>query len=252
MRDDNTSLDSELDPILEGRSLHVTYGKGPTASVALRDVSLSLYPGEIVVLMGPSGSGKTTLLAVLAGMLAPTRGQVIAMGQNMRQLSEAQREAFRLAHFGFIFQGYNLFPGLNARQQLEMILCWGNGLTIREAREPVEEMLTLLGLGEKQHLLPNELSGGEKQRVAIGRALIKQPAFCFADEPTSALDWDRGQQVIELMRLAAHDRGTAVLVVSHDPRTLPFADRVLYLSDGRLTEQDTIHGTPVHEEPVRN
>lgn len=237
----------EDDAILEGRSLHVTYGSGPTASVALRDVSLSLFPGEMVVLMGPSGSGKTTLLAVLAGMLAPTRGQVFVMGQNMRQLSETQREELRLEHYGFVFQGYNLFPGLNARQQLEMVLCWGNGLTIREARKPVAEMLSLLGLGDKQHLLPHQLSGGEKQRVAIGRALIKQPAFCFADEPTSALDWERGQQVIELMRLAAHEHGTTILVVSHDPRTLPFADRVLYLSDGALTEQNS-----VHEEPVRN
>jgi putative ABC transport system ATP-binding protein len=231
---------SDDDPILLGQSLYVTYGKGPTASKALRDVSLSLFPGEIVVLMGPSGSGKTTLLAVLAGMLEPNDGDVIVMGQNIRDLSESQREELRLKHYGFIFQGYNLFPGLTARQQLEMVLCWGNGLTIREAREPVAEMLTLLGLGDKQNLLPHELSGGEKQRVAIGRALIKHPSFCFADEPTSALDWDRGQQVIELMRLAAHERGTAILVVSHDPRTLPFADRVLHLSDGILMEPSAV------------
>src|SRR5262245_17671757 len=224
------------DAILEGRFLQVTYGSGPTAAVALRDVSISLSPGEITVLMGPSGSGKTTLLAVLSGMLAPTHGEVHVMGKEIGKLSEAERERIRLEHYGFVFQGYNLFPGLTARQQLEMILCWGKGFTIREARAPVEEMLSLLGLGAKQHLLPHQLSGGEKQRVAIGRALIKEPAFCFADEPTSALDWDRGQQVIELMRLAAHERGTTVLVVSHDPRTLPFADRVFNLSDGLLTE----------------
>jgi putative ABC transport system ATP-binding protein len=223
-------------PILRGRSLNVTYGSGKMATEALRDVSLELYEGEIAVLMGPSGSGKTTLLAALAGLLSPQSGEVTVRGQNLWEMSEAQREEFRLHHFGFVFQGYNLFPALTARQQLEMVLCWGKGLSIREAREPVEEMLVLLGLGAKQDLFPGQLSGGEKQRVAIGRALIKDPTFCLADEPTSALDWDRGEQVIELMRLAAHDRGTTVLVVSHDQRIVPYADRVFHLDDGRLTE----------------
>jgi putative ABC transport system ATP-binding protein len=223
-------------PILRGHSLNVTYGSGPMATDALRDVSLELHEGEIAVLMGPSGSGKTTLLAVLAGLLSPQSGEVTVRGQKLWALAEAEREEFRLHHFGFVFQGCNLFPALTARQQLEMILCWGKGLSIREAREPVEEMLALLGLASKQHLYPGQLSGGEKQRVAIGRALIKDPTFCFADEPTSALDWDRGEQVIELMRLAAHDRGTTALVVSHDQRIVPYADRVFHLEDGCLTE----------------
>jgi putative ABC transport system ATP-binding protein len=223
-------------PILRARSLNVTYGSGPMATDALRDVSLELHEGEIAVLMGPSGSGKTTLLAVLAGLLSPKSGDLIVRGQKLWALSEAEREEFRLHHFGFVFQGCNLFPALTARQQLEMILCWGKGLSIHQAREPVEEMLALLGLASKQQLYPGQLSGGEKQRVAIGRALIKDPTFCFADEPTSALDWDRGEQVIELMRLAAHDRGTTVLVVSHDQRIVPYADRVFHLEDGCLTE----------------
>ncbi|OAI50532.1 ABC transporter ATP-binding protein [Planctomycetaceae bacterium SCGC AG-212-F19] len=228
------------DFVLQGQSLHVTYGTGKMATDALCDVSLELHAGELAVLMGPSGSGKTSLLAVLAGLLAPNAGNVTSLGQDLWEMSERDREAFRLEHYGFIFQGYNLFPALTARQQLEMILCWGTGLTIREARTPVEEMLELLGLGAKQDLLPGQLSGGEKQRVAIGRALIKEPTFCFADEPTSALDWERGQQVIELMRLAAHERGTTVLVVSHDPRTLPYADRVLHLNDGCLSESPPV------------
>ncbi len=224
------------EPILRGRSLNVTYGTGKMATDALVDVSLELERGEIAVLMGPSGSGKTTLLAVLAGLLPPNAGDVTVLGEELWQMDEAAREEFRLRHYGFVFQGYNLFPALTARQQLEMVLCWGKGLSVREAREPVAEMLDLLGLGPKKDLLPSQLSGGEKQRVAIGRALIKEPTFCFADEPTSALDWERGQQVVELMRLAAHDRGTTVLVVSHDPRTLEYADRVLHLNDGCLTE----------------
>jgi putative ABC transport system ATP-binding protein len=186
--------------------------------------------------MGPSGSGKTTLLAVLSGLLPPDGGQVLALGQDLWRLPEARREEFLLRHCGFVFQGSNLFPALTAWQQLEMVLCWGLGLTADEARPRVADMLDLLGLAEKAGLRPQELSGGEKQRVAVGRALIKEPDLCFADEPTSALDWERGEQVIELLRTAAHDRGTTVLVVAHDPRIVPLADRVLELQDGRLAE----------------
>src|SRR5439155_20386833 len=142
--------------------------------------------GEIVLLMGPSGSGKSTLLAILSGLLRPDSGQVQALNQYLWTMSDKQRERFRLEHFGFIFQGYNLFAALTARQQLEMVVRWGEGASAREARRRAEEMLALLGLARKAHLRPAELSGGEKQRVAIGRALIKNPNFCFADEPTSA------------------------------------------------------------------
>src|SRR5262249_17885678 len=153
----------------------------------------------------------------------------------------------RLRHCGFIFQGYNLFAALSARQQLEMVVRWGEGATAREARRRADEMLALLGLGRKGHLRPLELSGGEKQRVAIGRALIKDPQLCFADEPTSALDWAHGEQVVELLRNAAHDRGATVLCVAHDARIVPYADRVFYLEDGRLqdSEDDPAgHATP--------
>ena len=153
-------------------------------------------------------------------------------------MSEQERERFRLRHCGFIFQGYNLFPALTARQQLEMVVRWGEGASRRDARRRADEMLDLLGLGRKAHLRPIELSGGEKQRVAIGRALIKDPNFCFADEPTSALDWEHGEQVIELLRIAAHDRGATVLVVAHDARIIAHVDRVVHMEDGRLRQQD--------------
>ena len=226
----------DANPSLQGRELTRCYGRGDVLTRALREVSVDLYPGRVALLMGPSGSGKSTLLAVLSGLLRPHGGQVLALGTDLWQLTERQRERFRRRHCGFIFQGYNLFPALTARQQLEMVLRWGEGAGARDARQQADEMLGLLGLGRKAGLRPAQLSGGEKQRVAVGRALVKRPAFCFADEPTSALDWERGQQVIELMRLAAHERGTTVLVVSHDPRTLPYADRVLHLTDGCLSE----------------
>jgi putative ABC transport system ATP-binding protein len=223
-------------PTLWGRDLVRTFGTGEVMTTALDHVSIDLQPGEIALLMGPSGSGKSTLLAVLSGLLRPDSGRVVALGQDMWAMSERQREAFRLRHCGFIFQGYNLFPALTARQQIEMVLRWGQGASGREARRRTEAMLSLLGLRNKLSLRPAELSGGEKQRVAIGRALIKEPDFCFADEPTSALDWAHGEQVIELLRTAAHERGATILVVAHDARIIPYVDRVFDLEDGRLLE----------------
>jgi putative ABC transport system ATP-binding protein len=168
--------------------------------------------------------------------LHPDSGSVLVQDRDLWAMTERQREAFRLAHFGFIFQGYNLFASLTARQQMEMVLRWGNNASYREAREKTSEMLAMLGLAKKADLRPMQLSGGEKQRVAIGRALIKQPGFVFADEPTSALDWKHGQHVIELLRAAAHDQGSTILVVAHDSRIMPFCDRVLQLEDGILFE----------------
>jgi putative ABC transport system ATP-binding protein len=225
-------------PTLRALGLSRTFGSGDVATTALHDVSLDLYGGEFSLLMGPSGSGKSTLLAALSGLLRPDHGQVLALGKDLWRLTDRERQTFRLRFCGFIFQGYNLFPALTARQQLEMVLRWGEGASYREARQRTDEMLALLGLSKKAHLRPVQLSGGEKQRVAIGRALIKEPTFCFADEPTSALDWAHGEQMIELLRNAARERGTTVLVVSHDARIVPLVDRVLHLEDGVLAEPE--------------
>jgi putative ABC transport system ATP-binding protein len=239
-------------PTLRGRHLHRTFGEGDTQTTALDDVTLDLYPGQIALLMGPSGSGKSTLLAVLSGLLHPTGGQVLALGEDMWKMSERQREHFRLRHVGFIFQGYNLFPALTARQQIEMVLRWGEGTSAREARKRADEILGLLGMAKKAKLRPTEMSGGEKQRVAIGRALIKNPQFLFADEPTSALDWAHGEQVVELLRNAAHERGATILVVGHDSRIIPFVDRVFYLEDGCLRDTEGPSLTPPHvDAPTR-
>lgn len=224
------------EPTLKAWGLNRTFGSGETLTQALRDVSVDIYPGQVTLLMGPSGSGKSTLLAVLSGLLRPDSGKVTSMGQDIWALTEKQREQFRLKYCGFIFQGYNLFPALTTRQQLEMVLRWGRGASYREARDKSTHMLALLGLSKKASLRPGQLSGGEKQRVAIGRALIKDPVFCFADEPTAALDWKHGEQVIELLRTAAHDHGATILVVAHDARMIPHVDRVLYLEDGCLVE----------------
>lgn len=230
--------DSLLMPALQGVRLSRSFGQGEMKTTVLHDVSLQLHSGQITLLMGPSGSGKSTLLAILSGLLRPDSGRVMALGNDLWAMSDREREQFRLRHCGFIFQGYNLFNALTARQQLEMVVRWGEGASARDARHRADEMLSLLGLGKKEDLRPSQLSGGEKQRVAIGRALIKEPNFCFADEPTSALDWKIGEQVIELLRSAAHDRGATVLVVAHDARIIEHVDRVVHMEDGRLWQQE--------------
>ena len=224
------------EPTLKAWGLTRTFGTGEMQTCALCNVSIDLHPGQLTLLMGPSGSGKSTLLAVLSGLLPPDAGHVVALGQDMLAMSEQQREHFRLRYCGFIFQGYNLFPALTARQQLEMVLRWGSHTPARAARQRAATMLEQLGLAKKAHLRPLQLSGGEKQRVAIGRALIKEPAFVFADEPTAALDWKHGEQVVDLLRAAAHDNGSTILIVSHDARMIPHVDRVLHLDDGVLLE----------------
>jgi putative ABC transport system ATP-binding protein len=221
---------------LKAWGLTKRFGVGDVMTTALRDVTIDLYPGQLALLMGPSGSGKSTLLAALSGLLHPDSGRVLALDRDLWGMTERQREHFRRQYCGFIFQGYNLFPALTARQQLEMVLRWGNGLQYREANQRTSTMLGLLGLSKKANLRPNQLSGGEKQRVAIGRALIKEPTFVFADEPTAALDWKHGEQVIELLRAAAHDSGSTILVVAHDSRLIPHVDRVFHLDDGYLSE----------------
>lgn len=228
-------------PTLRGRGLSHSYGKGEVKTIALCDVTLDLHRGQVTLLIGPSGSGKSTLLLILSGLLRPENGTVLALEEDLWAMPDHLREQFRLRHCGFVFQGFNLFGALTARQQLEMILRWGEGVTGREARRRSVEMLDILGLGGKTELRPSQLSGGEKQRVAIGRALCKNPDFCFADEPTSALDWAHGEQVVDLLRSAARDRQATVLIVSHDPRLIPYADQVvkLGLTDSKPAHQRT-------------
>jgi putative ABC transport system ATP-binding protein len=241
--------DGAEEPSLRGSHLTRSFGQGQNKMVAVNDVSLEMSAGEIALLMGPSGSGKSTLLAILSGLLRPDTGQVVSLGQDIWAMTDKERERFRLLHCGFIFQGYNLFAALTARQQLEMVIRWGEGCSSQDARRRATDMLALLGLSERAHLRPSELSGGEKQRVAIGRALIKEPQFCFADEPTSALDWAHGEQVVELLRNAAHDRGATVLIVAHDKRIIPYADRVFDLEDGRLREEGKGKSEDKHDRP---
>ncbi|MGE3807303.1 MAG: ABC transporter ATP-binding protein [Gemmataceae bacterium] len=233
-------------PVLSASNLSHAFGSGNAITPVLDNVSVEFRAGEVGLLMGPSGSGKSTLLSILSGLQRPRAGTVHILGEDIWLLNDAERERFRLENFGFIFQGFNLFPALSAYQQLELVLRWGLGMSRREARPRVEAMLDRLGLASRAKLRPDQLSGGEKQRVAIGRALIKKPRLCFADEPTSALDWRHGQQAMQMLQDTAREVGATVLVVTHDPRLIPFATQQYHLADGRLTAQSPRHDATEH------
>jgi putative ABC transport system ATP-binding protein len=229
---------------LSGRRLVMNFGSGENQTRALRGVSVDLRPGELTLIMGPSGCGKSTMLSVLSGLLRPTSGQVEFGGVDLYALSAAQRREFRRRNVGFIFQHYDLFPNMTVREQVEMVLLWGEGLPRGEAAQRTGEMLGVLNLTRQAEEFPDILSGGERQRVAIGRALIKKPGLIFADEPTSALDWDNGGQVMKILVTVAHKESAIVLAVTHDPRLIPFADRILRLDDGALTGDEAPMANP--------
>jgi putative ABC transport system ATP-binding protein len=218
---------------LQAHGVRKTFVSGRIESVVLHDLWLDVRAGELTLISGPSGCGKSTLLAILSGLQPPDGGSVRALGQELSGLNMRALENFRLQHTGFVFQGFNLFPALSALEQVELPLSY-MGLTKSGARKRAIDSLEEVGLGPRMQLLPAELSGGEKQRVAIARALAKQPELLFADEPTSALDAANGQIVIDILHRIARTHGTTVLCVSHDPRLVGHADRVLAMEDGRI------------------
>ena len=224
-------------PSIVAESVPRSFGTGASRTEVLRGVSLAIDPGELTLIVGPSGSGKSTLLSVLSGLLRPDAGRVRVLGEALWDLGEDRIDAFRLRHCGFVFQGFNLFPALTGIEQVMLPLQYAGVRGAQVARR-AEEALDAVGLGARAHLRPAELSGGEKQRVAIARALVKRPELIFADEPTSALDRENGRVVIDLLHRAAVRRGATVLAVTHDPRLVSHADRVLRIEDGRITADE--------------
>ncbi|WP_279361058.1 ABC transporter ATP-binding protein [Xanthomonas sacchari] len=228
---------------LSGSGLCKSFVSGSLRTPVLRDVELQVCPGELTLISGPSGCGKSTLLSILSGLQRADAGQVLALGEELGALGATALEQFRLRHTGFIFQGFNLFPALCALDQVRLPLQY-MGLAPAEVRSRAEEALAEVGIAHRQHLRPAELSGGEKQRVAIARALAKHPALLFADEPTSALDAGNGQIVIDLLHRIARRHNTMVLCVSHDPRLIRHADRVLSMEDGRILDDRRVNAPP--------
>ncbi|HTZ80272.1 MAG TPA: ABC transporter ATP-binding protein [Stellaceae bacterium] len=236
-------------PLIKMSGISMTYGAGAAAVRALRDVSLDVNPGEVLLLLGPSGSGKTTLLQVLGGLLHPTEGSVTFGGQRLGDLDEKQLCEFRLRRFGFVFQSYNLFPTLSAWENIA-IGCELRGVNSREAEDRSRELLSYVGLAHRAEAFPRSLSGGEKQRVAIARAIAGDPEVILADEPTAALDAGSGMRIAELLRELAHKAGRAIVIVTHDPRLLKIGDRIVVLEDGAILSQEQerrgARPTPLH------
>ena len=222
--------------ILEVRELTKTFMLDGSPVQAVDHVSFQVYPGEFVAVVGPSGSGKTTLLSILAALLTPTSGEVVIDGHELSRMGERERVRLRRSRIGFTFQSNNLIPYLTAQENVEFMLRL-NGLNGRANRSRPGELLGRLGLGDRLHNLPAQLSGGEQQRVAIARALIHEPAVVLADEPTAALDTQRAFQVVETFANLINEQNRTGIMVTHDLRMCKYVDRVLQMRDGRIVQE---------------
>jgi putative ABC transport system ATP-binding protein len=220
------------------------FGTGDTEVVAVREVSLEVQRGEVVLIMGPSGSGKTTLLLMLGGLLKPTEGEIRLDADVITALGENRLPDIRLRRLGFVFQDFNLLSSLSTLENVAIVAELA-GLRHRDARRKAEEILRGLGLGQRLNFLPEKLSGGEKQRVSIARALVNDPSVVLADEPTANLDSKIGHDIMHLLRRIAREQHLSVVIVSHDQRIKEVADRVLWLEDGQFKEMALMATDPV-------
>jgi putative ABC transport system ATP-binding protein len=221
--------------MLELRHVSKVYGDGAAQVHALDDVSLSVEAGALVAVMGPSGSGKSTLLTIAGTLEEPTSGEVLIGGTAVAKMSRAQRARLRRRAIGYVFQDFNLLPGLTAAENVALPLEL-DGTTARKARAAGVRALDGLGLADRAGQYPDQLSGGERQRVAIARAMVGERQLMLADEPSGALDSANAEEVMRLLH-GASERGLAVVVVTHDPQLASWADRVVFLRDGRMVEQ---------------
>ena len=219
--------------MIEATNIVKVLGEGAGRVEALKGINLSLTGGELTLLMGPSGSGKTTLLSVLGCMLSPTSGTVRIRGRSTSGLDSEALAELRREHIGFVFQSYHLFPTLTAAENVRL------ALDVRGDRSPLARVkaadaLATVGLSHKANAFPRELSGGEQQRVAVARSIVGNPSVILADEPTAALDSENGHAVMTMLAEIAKDPARALFIVTHDPRIMPFAHRILRIEDGRI------------------
>ncbi|MEY4484994.1 MAG: hypothetical protein RL693_2446 [Verrucomicrobiota bacterium] len=222
-------------PLVQCHDVVKDFPSGAHSNRVLHGISAEIWAGQMTLLKGPSGCGKTTLISILGGILSSTAGTVEVFGQNLKSMTDAKRSAFRLRHFGFIFQQLHLLPALSAAENVALTLC-ALGQRKGPAIKVACDLLSKLGMEEHLEKQPRQLSGGQQQRVAIARALIHEPRLIICDEPTSALDAQTGQAVMELIYTLAVRPESACIVVSHDPRIEHFAHRILGMEDGRITE----------------
>ena len=223
--------------ILRVEHLSKIYGKGENQVKALDDVSFAIEKGQFVAIIGPSGSGKSTLLHILGGVDRPTEGKVYLEGQDVFAQNEDQLAIFRRRQVGLIYQFYNLIPVLNVTEDITLPVLM-DGRKVNEER--LEQLLTTLGLQDREKHLPNQLSGGQQQRVSIGRALMNDPAVVLADEPTGNLDSKSSQEIVELLKLSNRRFGQTLIIITHDESIALQADRILTIEDGRITRDEVI------------
>lgn len=221
-------------PSIQVSGLNHTFGKGALAKQVLYDITTNIPKGEIVIVTGPSGSGKTTMLTLLGALRSAQEGSIQVLGEELRGAKPRKLEKVR-RQIGFIFQQHNLLSALTAVQNVELGLRVTGRFSRSELRRRATEMLQAVGLGERLHYKPEKLSGGQRQRVAIARALVAEPSMLLADEPTASLDKESGRDVVERMKTLAKEKGTTILLVTHDNRILDIADRIVHLEDGRLS-----------------
>jgi putative ABC transport system ATP-binding protein len=220
-------------PIVSIRGLSKIYAQGDIRVAALNNITLDIAGGEFLTLMGPSGSGKSTLLHIIAGIDRPTSGQCLVQGADVTLLNESELADWRNRNVGFVFQTFNLIPVLTAFENVELPLLLTR-LKRRERRKRVETALELVGLGDRMHHLPRQLSGGQEQRVAIARALVTDPKLVVADEPTGNLDLHSAQEVLSVLQLLSREAGKTVIMVTHDPKAAAFGTRSVHLEKGEL------------------
>lgn len=230
------------------RGLNKSFGDGASRLHVLKDVNMEVKQGDITMLIGPSGCGKTTLISILAGTLKPDAAtqELTVLGQDLRKMSTGAITRFRAQNIGFIFQAFNLIPTLSLAENVSVPLLI-RGVRAGAAEKKAREVLELVGLGDRAKSRPNQLSGGQQQRVAIARALVHEPRLIICDEPTAALDAKNGQLVMELFEKVARSPERAVLIVTHDNRIFPHANRIASMDDGRIVEvhdMDESHPLP--------
>ncbi len=222
--------------VLEAKEVSKNYQMGEVTVRALDAVGFSVEKGEFVAVMGPSGSGKSTLLHLLGGLDEPSGGEIVLAGEPISHLSDDEVTRVRRQKVGFIFQFYNLVPTLTAEENVALPLLI-DGKSVAAYREKILGLLEMVGLQDRQHHKPDQMSGGQQQRVAIARAFVNDPEIVLADEPTGNLDSKSGTAILELLRRSCDELKQTIVMVTHDPRAASFADRVVFLKDGRIVKQ---------------
>jgi putative ABC transport system ATP-binding protein len=223
--------------LIHARGLDKSYRRGGEEIHVLQGLNLDVDPSEFIAFMGPSGSGKTTLLNLLGGLDVPSAGTITVAGDEITSLSRRKLTAWRARHVGFVFQAYNLIPVLTAYRNVELPLLL-TPLSRRERKEHVEAALRIVGLQDRMHHFPRQLSGGQEQRVAIARAIVADPTFLLCDEPTGDLDRKSAEEILDLLGLLVSERRTTILMVTHDPRAAERASALLHLEKGVLVESE--------------